>query len=81
MCKSVHYLDVKLVVHGVPRCIVFQFDPSSILRVIYEYSVMSKVTRAYPLLVWRVTLGLQIHVRLVLQYWYCRYPDIAKLYI
>ena len=33
---------------------------------IYEYSVMYKVTRAYPLLVWRVTLGLQIHVRLVL---------------
>ena len=57
MCKSVHYLDVKLVVPGVPRCIVFQFDPSSILRVIYEYPI-SKVTRAYPLLVWRVTLGL-----------------------
>ena len=38
--------------------IVFQFDPSSILRVIYEYSVMSEVTRAYPLLVWGVTLGL-----------------------
>ena len=41
-----------------PVGLVFEFDPSSILRVIYEYSVMSKVTRAYPLLVWRVTLGL-----------------------
>ena len=63
MCKSVHYLDVKLVVHGVPRChqllcIVFQVDLSSILRVIYDYSVMSEVTRAYPLLVWGVALGL-----------------------
>ena len=38
--------------------IVFQFDPSSVLCVICEYSVMSKVTRAYPLLVWGVTLGL-----------------------
>ena len=39
-------------------CIVFQVDLSSILRVIYDYSVMSKVIRAYPLLVWGVTLGL-----------------------
>ena len=37
---------------------VFQVDLSSILRVIYDHSVMSEVTRAYPLLVWGVTLGL-----------------------
>ena len=48
MCKSVHYLDVKLVVHGVPRChqllcIVFQVDLSSILRVIYDYSLFMHI--------------------------------------
>ncbi len=47
--------------HAVSRLfyiMVFQVDLSSILRVIYDYSVMSEVTRAYPLLVWGVTLGL-----------------------
>ena len=34
---------------------------------------MSKVTRAYPLLVWGVTLGLLLHVRWVIDYAYYYY--------
>ena len=38
--------------------IVFRVELSSVLCVVCDYSLMSEVTRAYPLLVWRVTLGL-----------------------
>ena len=53
-----YYWLVVVVIIIIIMHIVFQFDPSSVLCVICEYSVMSKVTRAYPLLVWGVTLGL-----------------------
>ena len=38
--------------------IVFKVELCSVICVVCDYSVMSKVTRAYPLLVWGVTLGL-----------------------
>ena len=50
---------------------VFQVDLSSIPRVIYDYSVMSEVTRAYPLLVWGVTLGLLPSCKVGGYYAYC----------
>ena len=40
--------------------IVFRVELSSVLCVVCDYSLMSEVTRAYPLLVWRVALGLPI---------------------
>ena len=49
--------------HAVSRLfmhIVFRVELSSVLCVVCDYSLMSEVTRAYPLLVWRVTLGLPI---------------------
>ena len=52
------FIIIIIIIHSFIHIIVFQVDLSSILRVIYDYSVMSEVTRAYPLLVWGVTLGL-----------------------
>ena len=50
--------------------IVFRVELSSVLCVVCDYSLMSEVTRAYPLLVWRVTLGLPISLIDYAYYYY-----------
>ena len=53
----VFFVVIYLFIHSFMH-IVFRVELSSVLCEVCDYSVMSKVTRAYPLLVWGVTLGL-----------------------
>ena len=62
--KGVYTAQPRLVCNSYVAVVVPQVlylllvELSSVLCEVCDYSVMSKVTRAYPLLVWGVTLGL-----------------------